>query len=166
MEITPKKSYVGKYVCYNQNDGGACWGRIKEEAVVNTMSGEKEVFILTDRYVRHLTGDDRKRFKFFYPDATNEPLMRRPLDGKISYQVSKVKGDTTIRKELLDLEKDVIDIGDLLKIVDTDTLFRIVMGSWDKGALSGNDAFEIGILASEEVYSKVKEVLKERVDNA
>ena len=44
-----EKSYVGKYVCYGEKDGSFSWGRIKDEGVVNTPNGEREVFILTDR---------------------------------------------------------------------------------------------------------------------
>jgi hypothetical protein len=43
------KSYVGKYVCYGDEDGSFTWGRIKDEGWGNTASGEREVFILTDR---------------------------------------------------------------------------------------------------------------------
>jgi hypothetical protein len=43
------KSFVGKYVCYAANDGSFTWGRIKDQGFQNSVSGEKEVFILTDQ---------------------------------------------------------------------------------------------------------------------
>jgi len=43
------KSHIGKYVCYGEEDGSFTWGRIKDEGWENTASGEREVFILTDR---------------------------------------------------------------------------------------------------------------------
>lgn len=43
------KSFIGKYVCYGEEDGSFTWGRIKDEGLVNTPEGEREVFVLTDR---------------------------------------------------------------------------------------------------------------------
>ena len=41
------KEHVGKYVCYQQADGGACWGRVKNQGIVNTLKGEREVHVHT-----------------------------------------------------------------------------------------------------------------------
>lgn len=44
-----EKPFIGKYVCYGEEDGSFTWGRIKDEGWVNTPTGEQEVFVLTDR---------------------------------------------------------------------------------------------------------------------
>lgn len=44
-----EKLFVGKYVCYGEEDGSFTWGRIKDEGSENSPQGWKDVFILTDR---------------------------------------------------------------------------------------------------------------------
>jgi hypothetical protein len=65
-----EKPYVGKYVVYNRMDGGACFGLIVDEGFVNTLNGEREVFLLDKRIVRYSRTGDVKRFRRFYPNAT------------------------------------------------------------------------------------------------
>lgn len=173
--MSKDKKYIGMYVCYDQMDGGACWGRIKDEAVVNTMYGEREVFILTDRYVRTPTTSDRKRFGQFYPDAVNDPNLRKPVqqgsqgveEPEVTMRVMKVRGDTTVRKEMLNLESDVVDIGDALENVDEDTLFKAVLDARADGQVDGKTAFEIGMSAlsqsSNGTYNQVASELKRRL---
>lgn len=182
--LHPESPYIGKYVCYNQADGGACWGRIKDEAVVNTMKGPKEVFILTDRYVRYWRGKNVKEFRRFYP-GFNEGNMSASspgtLDGEgkltndgLFLETAKVQshgagrsmrqgGDTTIRKEMLNLETDIIDVRDLLELVDIDTLFKAVMGGRTQAGLSGTDALDIGLKALVDGDNSIKEDAKEEL---
>lgn len=162
-------SYVGKYVCYQQADGGACWGKIKEEAVVNKADGEKEVFILTDRYVRYKRSVNLKHFRQFYPHGLDGPCEAKDLQGgSLSHEVRKVKGDTTIQKGLIDLEKDVVDISEFLELLDTDTLFKAILIAKDSDVLSGKTAVEIGIRAlaneSSGMSSAVKSELERRLE--
>ena len=157
MEEKPNSSYIGKYVCYDQADGGACWGRIKDEAVVNTMNGEKEVFILTDRYVRYTRGENMKDFRRYYPDIS-DILLNRPMEMKnnkftsdgLFFEVRKIKGDSTLRKEMIDLENDIIDLGDikdLLGQVSEDIMFKALLDNNAIRNISGESALAIGLQA-------------------
>jgi len=168
-----ESNYIGKFVCYDQADGGACWGRIKDEAVVNTMAGEKEVFILTDRYVRYVLGQNIKQFRRFYPDIDSSPMskpMELDKDGKLQdgdffHEVRKVRGDSTLRKEMIDLETDIVDLSDIIGLVDEETLFKAVLAS---GPVKGKTAREIGILAlmeNKELSEMVKAELKSRLQS-
>jgi len=141
----PKSPYVGKYVCYDQADGGACWGRIKDEAVVNTMKGEKEVFILDSRWNRHCGAElAAKRYKQFYDMTTS--TLQGSEGGDLG--VRKIKGDSTLKKEMIDLENDIIDIGDILDFVDDGTLFKAIMSArGGEGKVDGKTALEIGLQA-------------------
>lgn len=181
-EEKPKSEYIGKFVCYDQADGGCCWGRIKDEAEVNTMSGYKEVFILSDRFVRYVRGKNVSRFRRFYPDIANS-MMSKPMemgkdgklkDGDFFHEVRKVKGDTTLRKEMIDLDKHIIDLSDLLTVMSEDELFKIILtpripdnemaGSVE--GIDGETALEIGIQAVLRIgglSDEVKEVLLKRL---
>lgn len=96
--------FIGKYVCYGNADGLFCWGRIKAEAEVNTVEGPREVFILEGR----MSGPYR---------AGGE-------------KIRKFKGDTILRKDMIDLEKDIFDkeSGGLGTLTDDD-LFLLVLKS-------------------------------------
>jgi len=73
-------SFVGKYVCWGNAEGGFCFGRIESEAAVNTAKGRKEVFVLVDRLSRSASG-----------------------------HVARIPYKTTLRKEMIDLANDVFD---------------------------------------------------------
>jgi hypothetical protein len=162
-----KSSYIGKYVCYDQLDGGACWGRIKDEAKVNTMKGEKEVFILENRWVRYASTMDRGRFRVFYPDASNSPArrimiqgkdgLRDPEPGEVQFEVYKVRGDSTLRKEMINLEKDIIDAEELIRRVGVEVIFRAVLAGRDAGLADCRSAMEIGLqsLLHDEDFKRV-----------
>jgi hypothetical protein len=141
------ENFIGKYVCYQRADGGACWGRIKEEAVVNSIHGEKEVFILTDRYVRYQRTADVKDFRQYYPHMidgkSGEPV---PKPDDVFWEVHKCGGITTLRKEMIDLENDIVDLADVLSVVDDETLFKAILTTEDT-AVTGKTALEIGINA-------------------
>jgi len=161
--------YIGKYVCYDQADGGACWGRIKDEAKVNTMKGEKEVFILADRYVRYVRGKSLKDFRRYYPDM-NDPALWKPMskndpDSEFFHEVRKIKGDSTLRKEMIDLDKDIVDLSDILSVVSEEVLFKAVL-SRSSGQVGGRNALEIGIrslIADSSMSDEAAAVLKSRM---
>lgn len=156
--------FKGKYVCYQQADGGACWGRIKDEAVVNKIDGEKEVFVLTDRYVRYVRSVDKKYFRQFYPQGLTGPRESKDLQGgELFHEVRKVKGDTTIHKDMIDLDKDVVDVSEFLDMIDKDTLFKAILGAREGGALSGKTAVEIGIRSLAADDNKMSAVVKEEL---
>ena len=71
------KEHVGKYVCYQQADGGACWGKVTNQGFVNTMNGEREVLILSERYVRYERNKNLNKFRVFFPDVENDPSNRK-----------------------------------------------------------------------------------------
>jgi hypothetical protein len=187
-------AYVGKYVIYDQADGGSCFGRIVDEAVVNTMQGEKEVFILADRVVRYLRSADPKRFRMFYPDAIGSPNVRSPevtKSGQIGdedegarmfFEARKVKGVTTLRKDKIDLERDVVDVEDMLARMreriggaNVDTLFLALLkgraGDRQSDAvIEGKDALDIGLAALLSSDSRIgrdllKGAIKEKLDS-
>lgn len=93
--------FIGKYVCYGNDAGMFCWGRIKDEAEVNTVDGPKEVFILDQRMSGPHVGMERIRCH---------------------------KGDTILQKDKIDLEKDVFD-RDVreFEAVSNEDLFLIVL---------------------------------------
>jgi hypothetical protein len=132
------KEHVGKYVCYQRADGGACWGRVKDQGFVNTLKGEREVLILTERYVRYERTKNLKEFAYFFPDVLNDPhnkkAMRRTEDGlenfhpeEIFYEVRKVPGDSTLRLEEINAESDLMELDEFLEIVDEKTLFEALL---------------------------------------
>jgi len=54
--------FVGKYVCYGNDEGMFCWGKIAAEVKVNTPEGEKGAFILENRMSGpHKEGGERIR---------------------------------------------------------------------------------------------------------
>ena len=157
-------NFIGKYVCYSRADGGACWGRIKDEAIVNSIHGEKEVFILSDRYVRYQRTADVKDFRRYYPQfsSSSTPV---PHPDELFWEVHKVRGDTTLRKEMIDLENDIVELDDVLSAVEDDALFKAVLGAGN-GEVKGKDALEIGInalLKDESLSGEAIAVLKKRL---
>ena len=49
LTINPDKPFVGKFICYGEEDGSFSFGKIVDEGIVNTPKGEREVFILENR---------------------------------------------------------------------------------------------------------------------
>jgi hypothetical protein len=149
-----KAKLIGKHVCYDAIDGGACWGRIKEVVKVNTMKGEVEAFILSDRYNRYVRGKNLKQFRQFFPDK-NDPTKhvsgQISGDGKFSddpdlfLESRKIKGDSILQIRMIDLERDVVDVSDLIGKVDTDLLFQAFLDGRGMGE-NGRTALEIGML--------------------
>lgn len=168
--MSKEKSYIGKYVCYDQADGGACWGRIKDEAIVNKIDGEKEVFILENRYVRYNRTKNVRNFRKFYPNAAVGDLSASSSgsvrgDDSVFLQTSKIKGDSTLHKEQIDLERDIIDLDDIVGLVEDDVLFKAILNSRDR-SVDGTHAAEIGLnalLRSGELKDEAILALKKRL---
>lgn len=171
--------YIGKFVCYTQMDGGCCWGRIKDEAIVNSMEGEKEVFILEHRYVRYERTKNLKNFRRFYPNFAQGVQPSDPSKAMIHgdedvqkeeelfFEVRKVKGDSTLRKEMIDLDNDIVDIEDVLDVVDDNTLFKAILNAKSDLEITGKTALEIGLnalLKDPELSSEAANVLRKRID--
>ena len=149
--------FVGKYVCFTRMDGGCCWGRIREEAISNTMGGEKEVFILEDRWVRHNFGARRgSKPNVFFPDPTNDPTMYR-VEGNHGFRVEKVRGVTTVRKEMLNLDTDIIDLSEIMNNASEELIMNLLLS--DLEPESAESALEIGLrslMASDDLIEKIK----------
>lgn len=170
--------YIGKFVCYTQMDGGCCWGRIKDEAIVNSMDGDKEVFILEHRYVRYVRTKNLKNFRRFFPDfaegvSPGDASMAMIYgDDKIQkeeelfFEVRKVRGDSTLRKEMIDLENDIIDIEAVLDVVSSEVLFKAILNAKTSEEVTGKTALEIGLnvlLNDPEMSVESAKVLRERL---
>jgi hypothetical protein len=95
--------FIGKYVCYGNDAGMFCWGRIKAECEINTVEGHKDAFIMDQR----MSG----------PHGSGE-------------RIRKYKGDTILRKDVINLETDIFD-RDVREFneVTNDDLFLLVMDS-------------------------------------
>ena len=62
------------------------------------------------------------------------------------FEVSKIRGDSTLHVSSIDLDKDVVDVGRLVDIVDQETLFRAFTDArLSDPALAGASALEIGL---------------------
>ena len=180
MPDEKKSPFIGKYICYNAVDGGACWGRIKAECKINTMTGEKEAFILEGRMVAYQRGLMGMTVKFFKTGmllpsktAAMDPQTGQMTDD-VGMEVRRCKGDTLIRKDVIDLERDVIDLGEfherfenLLGNLSEDTLFMALMRGQSEG-LCGNKALELGLnqlMGSDAgLEERVKQELKKRME--
>jgi hypothetical protein len=176
------KDFIGKFVCYDQMDGGACWGRIKDEAIVNTMKGEKEVFILEHRYVRYWRTKNVKNFRKFFPGfavddfTSSSPMIHETSEGEdkakeeeeLFLEVRKVRGDSTLRKEMIDLDNDIVDLDDILGVVDDETLFKAILSAKAGADVSGKNAMEIGLnalLKEKELSDIAVKALKKRLES-
>jgi len=135
------ESYIGKYVCHGNNCGQFCWGHIKDECSVNTVGGPKEAFILDQR----MSGP--------YPGY---PRIRR------------FNGDTILRKDQIDLEKDVFtdDVREFKTITDEE-LFLMVLDApedaLDKLRHSGMKNMLLGSSDRGGQSEIAAEVLKKRI---
>lgn len=94
------KSIVGKYVCYGNEDGGFCWGKIASCTSMNTIKGPMEAFVLEGR------------------------MSCREKGGRIT----RHEKPTLLRADKFDREIDVVDSTGGLGDLDDETLFRASMG--------------------------------------
>lgn len=117
-------SYKGKIVVYRNVDGGFCYGRIKDEVVVNTMEGEKAAFILEDRIVGYLC-DAKGKVEFPRNQLLTSAICQ---DGKEFFlRTTHVPRDSILRLDAIDVEKDIMAFDDLLGQFTDDELFVIIL---------------------------------------
>lgn len=182
MPEEAKSDFIGKYVCYDAIDGGACWGRIKAEAKVNTVNGLVDVFILSGRLVRYKRARQGTTLKVGTPDdgfRTMSQVDGGKLESDLVFEVRRFNGDTILWKSGINVEKDVIDIEQFVNRVSTDDLFLAVMRGRDSGS-TAKTALELGIEAlcgavqacdkkaapadTESIEPRLKEELKKRLE--
>lgn len=114
--IGAKMSFKGKYVYYGNDEGGFCFGRIESEAKVNTVEGEKRVFILVNRM--------------------------SCMGGKSDIMVHK--GRSNLRVDKIDLKKDVFEKMQGLDTLTEEQLFLCMMsGGVDRDVV--NDTIGRGV---------------------
>ena len=95
--------FIGKYVCYGNDVGGFCWGKIKAVVKINTPKGEKPAFVLTERLT----------------------CSRPPYT---IGNVNRHDHDTLVRQDLLNLEKDIVDRDANMSQLNDEEMFVIMMG--------------------------------------
>lgn len=103
--------FIGKFVCFGNKEGRFCWGKIKSVVKINTMDGIREAFVLTDR-------------------------MSGPHD---NIKVVRQAGNTLVRVDQLNLDKDIVDTDDIWKDFSDEELFLILLQNNQDDVLK-NDA--------------------------
>ena len=107
--------FIGKYVCWGDDVGMFCWGRIKAEVVVNTADGLKEAFILDER-----------------------------MSGGGGRGIQKHNRDTILQKDRINVERDVFDRDvQEFESISNDDLFLLMRDS-DVGVESMKDRKSLG----------------------
>ena len=132
MRAMETESYIGKYVCYGNTNGMFCWGKIESERVINTAKGLREVFVLVDR-------------------------MTGPHNGQIIH----IQGRTTVRKELLNLEKDIFTKKMGMEDLTDDQLFLFVLS----GDMESVHLGLMNMLRSESSKEKLEKVAKDELES-
>ena len=93
--------FIGKYVCWGDENGMFCWGRIKAEIVMNTAKGPKDAFVLDQR----MTGPHN-----------------------ILERIQRYSRDTLLQKDMIDVERDIFDRDvQEFESVSNDDLFLLMM---------------------------------------
>jgi hypothetical protein len=93
--------FIGKYVCWGDENGMFCWGRIKAEVVMNTAKGPKDAFVLDQR----MTGPHN-----------------------IPERIQRYYRDTLLQKDMIDVERDIFDRDvQEFESVSNDDLFLLMM---------------------------------------
>jgi len=168
-----KSKYIGKYVCYNSIDGGACWGRIKMECKVNTMSGEKDAFVLENRIVAHQKANSGMTVKVFPLGGAvaSKTMSLNPdtnqLGDDLEVKITHIKGDSVIRQDVIDMDRDIIDLAAVWGRFTEDQLFLALLCGKESGYF-GNRALDLGLvsfLGSEKgVQERVKQEIESRME--
>ena len=164
--------FVGKYVCYGREDGTFCWGRIESENEVNSVHGPKKVFILTERITCSLPAWVERHSVISGPIGKPRATIvtHAPPSDKVKLVVRHHKRRTTLRKEEIDLERDIIDRDGLgLEGMEKDALFLLIMtrkieempglNQGGKNILKS----EVGDMLRAFVDEEVKQELRERL---
>jgi hypothetical protein len=97
---------------------------------------------------------------------TSEGEDKAKEEEELFLEVRKVRGDSTLRKEMIDLDNDIVDLEDILGVVDDETLFRAILSAKACADVNGNDAMEIGLnalLQEKELSDIAVSALKKRL---
>jgi len=97
VEKKPVMNYVGKYVCYGNDEEGFCVAKIIGTGSVNTPDGPKDVFIVDDRICGQVG-------RFF-----------------------RIRGRTNLRVERLNLMTDVFNFEPGMGIMTDEQLFLTML---------------------------------------
>lgn len=92
--------YIGKYVCYGDDDGGFCFGKIKGVIQINTQKGKRDAFVMTDRTT--------------CPGKPYKNIRHHPKD-------------TGLLIENISLDRDIVDKDEVFKDLTDDELFLLIM---------------------------------------
>jgi len=92
------------------------------------------------------------------------PQTRQTSANAVGIELKKCKGDTLIRKDVIDLQRDIIDLDEFLSKVPEDTLFLALMRGQAEG-LSGNKALEMGLIQLMDSDNDLEERLKQELKN-
>jgi len=135
MRRRKKKTLIGKYVCYGDEDGGFRWGKIASECVMNTIDGPKDAMVLEGN------------------------MSCASLKGHIE----RHDGPRILRKDIIDMEADILDNDGSIGNLDDDDLFRVSMGDMSAMALGAkNMAIRRGDVRTE-VADVAAGILKKRM---
>lgn len=130
------KSLIGKHVCYGDEEGGFRWGRICREVGINTIDGMKEALVLEDGM---------------------------SCKGK-GFPVRRQSGERIIRKDIINLEADIIDNEGALDDFDDEQLFRASLGDMTALSLGVRNMAEADIPGGKTTVADVAaDILKSRM---
>lgn len=105
-------NFDGKYVCCGNKEGGFCFARIVGEMIIGTATGKQEAFVVEDR-------------------------IAKSGDGCISKHI----GRSTIRKSVLNLQRDIFDRKQGMGDMSDDQLFMLALA----GRADGGDGLHLGV---------------------
>lgn len=162
-------NYIGKYVCYQALDGSATFGRIKDETVINTMSGEQPAFIVEDRYTQILV-ENIQTYRQWYPnmDVNYTKVQTDTGNTPSKFKIKRIKGDSLVRLSSIDLEKNIIDPKEFLDNCSTEEIFMALVVGRDiaEGDMQDTPMMEAISLGLMYVHDRedLKEELKKRIE--
>ena len=131
------KDLIGKYVCYGNEEGGFCWGKIVGETKINMIEGKVAAFIIDDRMT---------------------------CKGK-GHRVIKHDKSTILPRSGINLDTDILNEESLMADFDNEQLFRVAMGDMSCVGLGVKNMAEHGCKGVEaSVADTAASILKERME--
>jgi len=129
-------SFIGRYVCFGRQDGTFCWGRIERESSINTGDGLKEAFVLTGMMTCSLPMNVPGMVASATPTGAVVSNVANPGAGSPQTKLGlrRYKGERIIRKDVIDLSRDVFDVEGILAGMSDDEMFMFVMSRRLDGA--------------------------------
>ena len=122
--------FKGQYVCFGREDGTFCWGKIEDEIPVNTPDGPRTNFVLsgmitcsipmgTPGPVAHATNAGAK--------ISNAAVAGASAKKNNKLVLTQHKGDRLVRRDSLNMKRDVMDLEEILEGLTNDEMFIFVM---------------------------------------